>query len=87
MAGPRRAVTPRPLVAAFAALLVASLLATQPAAAQDSPPPAEPPTATIDPAAPLAHATTYDIRVAALNHDTPSTYTTTSATTPPAPPN
>ena len=44
-------------------------------------------TATIAPAAPLAGATTYDVRVAALNQQTPGPYTTTSATTPPAPTN
>ena len=44
-------------------------------------------TATIAPAAPLAGATTYDVRVVALNQQTPGPYTTTSATTPPAPTN
>ena len=48
-------------------------------------------TATIAPApphaAPLAGATTYDIRVAALNQQTPGPYTTTITTTPPTPTN
>ena len=48
-------------------------------------------TATIAPApphaAPHAGATTYDIRVAALNQQTPGPYTTTITTTPPTPTN
>ena len=44
-------------------------------------------TATITPTPALAADTAYDIRIAALNHDTPSTHTTTTTRTPPAPPN